>query len=513
MKKRLRPLLIFLAVVLGVSAFGVPLGNATHQILVNIGDVSAAEGNGGSCQTSTMTFTVTLTQAPGHYGSVTVNYQTANGSATGGGAGSCPNDYQSTSGSVSFSSTQTSRTINVTTFRDNTAEPNENFFVDLSSPTNATIQDGRGEGTIQNDDAPALSIDDVSQSEGNSGTTTFGFTVTSQFPNTNTMTASYATSAGTATQGAACGSGVDYLQGSGTVTFPPGTTTQPVNVSVCGDTTFEPNETFSVLLSVTGSSNATIADGTGQGTIQNDDVAPNQPPNAVDDTASTSEDTAVTITVLSNDTDPDGNALSVTQVTNPPNGSAAINGDNSITYTPDTNFNGTDSFTYTACDNGSPSLCDTATVTVTVTSVNDPPVAVDDSATTQRDGPVTINVVSNDTDVDGDSLSVTSVTDPPNGTVTNNGDGSVTYTPDPGFFGTDSFDYTISDGNGGTDSGSVTVRVNDPPVAADDAAATDEDTPVTVDVLANDTDADGDTLSVDSPTPSPTATEERTRPR
>jgi hypothetical protein len=86
------------------------------------------------------------------------------------------------------------------------------------------------------------------------------------------------------------------------------------------------------------------------------------------------------------------------------------------------------------------------------------PVAVDDTATTVNGFPVTINVLANDSDPDGDPLTVTGVTDPPNGTAVNNGDGTVTYTPDCGFFGIDSFDYTISDGQGGTDTGTVTVR-------------------------------------------------------
>jgi hypothetical protein len=86
------------------------------------------------------------------------------------------------------------------------------------------------------------------------------------------------------------------------------------------------------------------------------------------------------------------------------------------------------------------------------------PVAVDDTATTVNGFPVTINVLANDSDPDGDPLTVTGVTDPPNGTAVNNGDGTVTYTPDCGFFGIDTFDYTISDGQGGTDTGTVTVR-------------------------------------------------------
>jgi hypothetical protein len=137
-----------------------------------------------------------------------------------------------------------------------------------------------------------------------------------------------------------------------------------------------------------------------------------------------------------------------------------------------------------------------ATVTMTVDPVNDAPDAVDDSDTTDEDTPVTIDVLDNDSDVDGDGLILASVTDGSNGTVTNNGT-SVTYTPDPDFNGSDSFTYTISDGNGGSDTATVNVTVisvNDAPDAVDDSATTDEDTAVTIDVLDNDSDVDGDGL-------------------
>ena len=135
--------------------------------------------------------------------------------------------------------------------------------------------------------------------------------------------------------------------------------------------------------------------------------------------------------------------------------------------------------------------------------VNDDPVANDDTATTNEDEAVTVDVLANDTDADGDTLTIQSVTNGANGTVVNNGT-DVTYTPNADFNGTDNFSYTISDGNGGTDAATVTVTVepvNDDPVAEDDTASTDEDTAVTIDVLANDADVDvADTLTVQSVT-------------
>ena len=185
----------------------------------------------------------------------------------------------------------------------------------------------------------------------------------------------------------------------------------------------------------------------------------NDAPVAVDDSANTDEDTAVEIAVLSNDSDPDNDPLSITETTTPENGTVVINENGTITYTPNENFNGTDSFEYTITDgNGG---FDSAIVTVTVGGINDAPVAVDDSANTDQDVPVTIAILNNDSDIDGDELTVTETTTPENGTVEINPDGTVTYTPNNSFTGEDTFEYTISDGNGGTDTAIVTITVSD----------------------------------------------------
>jgi hypothetical protein len=226
---------------------------------------------------------------------------------------------------------------------------------------------------------------------------------------------------------------------------------------------------------------------------------PNSSPVAADDTATSDEDVSVNIGVLSNDTDVDGDTLSIANVTQPVNGVVVNNGAD-VTYTPNANFNGTDSFTYTVSDgNGGTS---TATVNLTINPVNDDPVAADDTVATDEDVSVLIDVLANDTDIDGDTLSVASVTQPANGLLVNNGT-SVTYIPNPNFNGTDSFTYVASDGNGGTSTATVNLTinpVNDDPVAADDTAATDEDVPVSISVLSNDTDVDGDPLTVISVT-------------
>src|SRR5439155_1200119 len=144
-----------------------------------------------------------------------------------------------------------------------------------------------------------------------------------------------------------------------------------------------------------------------------------------------------------------------------------------------------------------------ALITVTVSPANDPPVAVDDAANTAEDVPVTISALDNDSDVDGDSLTITSLS-PTNGTAVIVGGTNVVFTPATNLNGTATIGYTISDGNGGTNSALITVTVsavNDPPVAVDDAANTSEDVPVTISPLDNDSDVDGDSLTITSVSP------------
>jgi len=217
------------------------------------------------------------------------------------------------------------------------------------------------------------------------------------------------------------------------------------------------------------------------------------------------EDTAYVINVLDNDTDIDDDALTVTTAT-APNGSVVINTDGTLTYTGDTNYNGTDIITYTISDgNGGES---TATVTVGISAVNDDPIATDDTAITVDEDTASdaINVLGNDSDAaDGDTLSVAAAT-ATNGSVVINADGTLTYTGNADFNGADTITYTVSDGNGGTDTATVGVTVNptaDAPVidtAAIIAAMGDIEfggDPVTIDVLANTTDADaGSSLSI-----------------
>ena len=214
----------------------------------------------------------------------------------------------------------------------------------------------------------------------------------------------------------------------------------------------------------------TISDGNGgsdTATVNVTVTAVNDAPDAVNDTKTVAEDSGATaITVLANDSfAPDtGETLTVTAVTQPANGSATFTA-TGVSFTPNANFFGGTSFTYTVSDGNGGS--DTATVSVTVTAVNDNPTAVDDStAVMQGSSANTIDVLANDSSApDGtETLTISSVTQPANGTVAITSAGTrVTYTPAAGFNGTNTFTYTIGDGNGGSDTATVTVTVNPPP--------------------------------------------------
>lgn len=183
----------------------------------------------------------------------------------------------------------------------------------------------------------------------------------------------------------------------------------------------------------------------------------NEAVTAVDDTISAVEDMVIssTIDLDANDYDVDGDNLTVVagEFTTQEGGNILINTDGSYTYTPPANFNGTDSVNYTVTDG---EFTDVGLLTINVGAVNDATQINDDSATTDEDTSVTIDVLANDTDEDSPVSPVASVTNGSNGTVVINEDGTLTYTPDPNFSGEDSFTYTNMESNGAT----VNVTVN-----------------------------------------------------
>ncbi|ELJ9745928.1 tandem-95 repeat protein [Vibrio parahaemolyticus] len=364
-----------------------------------------------------------------------------------------------------------------------------------------------------------------------------------------------------------------------------------VSVNPDGSVTYTPNDnyvgkdTFTYIVTSGGVSEST--------TVEVNVTPVNDAPVAKDDIATTQEDTAVTIDVLPNDTDVDGDKLSIQSASVPEAQGKVEIVDGKLVFTPAENFNGDAEITYTVTDGA---LTDQATVKVTVNAVNDTPVVesniadqalaedftpytidlntafsdvdnvdgeltfsvsgnsniqvaivngiatitptadwngsetltftatdpsgesisqtvnftvapvadiVADSVTVVEDTPTIIKVLGNDT-FEGDDKVVSLDTNngPANGTVSINPDGSVTYTPNDNYHGTDSFTYIVTSG-GVSESTTVSVDVtpvNDAPVAKDDIATTQEDTAVTIDVLSNDTDVDGDKLSIQSAT-------------
>jgi VCBS repeat-containing protein len=228
---------------------------------------------------------------------------------------------------------------------------------------------------------------------------------------------------------------------------------------------------------------------------------PNVAPVAVDDAYTTSEDTLLSVDapgILSNDTDANGDELIAILITNVSHGTLTLNANGSFTYMPETNFNGTDSFTYKVNDGELDS--NVATVTITVTAVNDAPVAEDITVTTPEGTAIDITLIGSD--VDGDTLTYAIVDGPANGTVTIVGN-VVTYTPNANFNGTDSFTYKVNDGELDSNVATVTITVtavNDAPVAEDITVTTPEDTAIDITLIGSD--VDGDTLTyaiVDGP--------------
>ena len=223
---------------------------------------------------------------------------------------------------------------------------------------------------------------------------------------------------------------------------------------------------------------------------------PNSAPVAADDAAATDEDTSVLIDVLANDTDPDENALAIQQITRPPAFGVAEIADGQIRYTPNADYAGSDTLGYRITDGA---LTDEARVIVTVAPINDAPIAADDAAQTSAGVSVLVDVLANDTDVDGDMLVLASIVQTPtNGTAAIES-GQIRYTPNSTFAGADTLVYRASDGSLTADAlviVTVSAQPNAAPIATDDAAQTDEDTSVLVNVLANDSDPDDDAITL-----------------
>lgn len=310
---------------------------------------------------------------------------------------------------------------------------------------------------------PTLSIGDVTVTEGNTGNTAANFSVTLSAPATSAVTVSYSTLPGSATAGS------DYLASSGTLSFAPGERAKAISVAVVGDTLHEADETFQVQLGTP--TGATLGQARGTGTIRNDDAPLPLPPSSGDATFQKTSDWGSgfqgEVTVRNRGTMPlqdwvvefdfGGSITSIwnAQVVSHTGNHYVVKG---AQWNSTIAAGGAAIFGFVASPGSAPAS-PTNFLLRGAAPVNRSPVAWDDFATTAVGTPVTLNVLANDTDADGDTLAVTSVTQGQHGTVVRNANGTVTYTPASGFSGSDRFSYTLSDGKGGSTTGSVSITV------------------------------------------------------
>jgi glucose/arabinose dehydrogenase len=223
--------------------------------------IASASRNEEDADASELLFTVSLSAAS--TSPVSVNYATADGTAT------ATADYIPKTGTLTFAPGETTQTISIAILGDAQVEPDETFALALSNPTNATLDVAQATGTILNDDQPqalpTLSIDSVTITEGNSGTTNAVFTVTLSGSTDSPVNVNYATANDTAIASA------DYTATTGSLTFLPNERSKTIEVPILGDIQVEPNETF--VVNLTNPTSATLATAQGIGTITNDDVA------------------------------------------------------------------------------------------------------------------------------------------------------------------------------------------------------------------------------------------------
>lgn len=446
------------------------------------------EGNAGTTNAS---FSITLSETPA--ADVSVSYASMYGSATAG------TDYVYTEASVTFAAGATGpglvKTVTVAVNGDTTPEPDENFFVQLYSPTGgATIADAFGQAVIQNDDAApvTISVSDATPSpvtEGNSGTTNASFDIVVSASPSGPVTFSWATNYGTAT----ADTDYVYAQGTGTFASGTGTLTQTVTIQVKGDTTPEGDETFFLqLYDVGGATVGTTPadDGFGQATIQNDDVA--VPIISIADVTTVEGTTAQVPVTLSfappgpvtvqfvtmHNTYFDTNATAGSDYTAQAGTLSWTAGDPMLTKTIDLPLvadgspEPSERFYVQIYDPVGGNL---AAIRYGKVSISAPPTAANDSYTAVGNTKLVVEAVDpaeprrfqatgdpleNDSDPEGDTLTVSGPATTTNGgTLTLNPTGSFVYLPAVGFTGVDGFTYDLSDGNGNTVTGTVTITV------------------------------------------------------
>ncbi|SFE77550.1 VCBS repeat-containing protein [Paenibacillus catalpae] len=323
-----------------------------------------------------------------------------------------------------------------------------------------------------------------------SNTASISITITAVNDAPTADASSKTTAEDTAVSGSVTGQDID----SSTLTY--SLVTGPANGTLTfnadGTYTYTPNLNFNGTDSFTFKANDGALD-SAPATVTITVTPVNDAPGSENSTVSTAEDTPVIDKVKASDVD--GDSLTYTLVNEPDHGTLTFNQDGTFTYTPNPNYNGPDSFTFKA--NDGKLVSPEATVSITVTPVNDAPTANAGSNTTSEDQPVTGTVTGGD--VDGTTPTYVIVTEPEHGTVVLNPDGTYTYTPDPNYNGPDSFTFKANDGT--SDSAPATVdltvtAINDAPTASDDSAVVDSGLSVTDSLIAQDVDGDPLTFSV-----------------
>ena len=445
------------------SALGSSVQADTAQPEISVGDVQVGEADGF------ITFTITLSTLATQ--TVTVSYQVLSDTAL------ANADFTPVSGTLTIVAGTNTAVVRVPVTNDTVFEGNESLLINLSNPSNATIGQGSAVAVIvDNDNAPTVSlITPPTASEGSD--LVFGVTLSnaSAFSTTLPFSLGGGTASGNDMGTPTFTNGVTYNPATGTLTVPAGVTSFSVTVPTTPDTRTESTETVSL----------SVGTVTGTGSIVDNDA----PPTGSNATVTLLEDGSHAFSTTSfGFTATDGDSLAAVRIdTLPGAGSLTLNGNPvtagqviaaaslaNLVYTPAANGNGAAYAAFTFSVQDSSGDWDTApnTITLDVTPVNDAPVANADLASTAINTAINnIAVLANDTDGDGNPLSVTGATlaNPALGTVTVNPDGTLNFTPATNVTGPVVVNYTINDGQGGTTTGTLTVNVgnNTPPTGAD----------------------------------------------
>jgi len=449
-----------------------------------VDDVTMAEGNSGSRDA---VFSVVLSRPAEE--AITVDYTTV-GDTAGTAA-----DFTGASGSITFAPGQTEAGVRVPIQGDTQIEGRESFDLIVAADDPSQLAGGRagarGTGTIIDNDSsgalPVITVQDVAHSEGDSGFPDLDFQVNLSSAAASDVQVDFRTVAGTAQSD-------DFFAEEGTLTIPSGDTTGTITVEVDGDTDAEGDESFALELS--NPQGASLAGGAtslnATGTIKGDDTTP---PTAglpelrvanveVDEPASGSATATFTLSLtapagltIGGSFDVLGGTATAGTDFQTQSGSFQLSTgqisteitvpvfSDSLGENDETFVLRLDDLTNAQFGNNADQLFAIGTIRdedggpTNGGPTNQPPVAADDSGTVSAGGSVVLDVLANDSDPDGDALTIAGVDDPANGTVTLNDDGTLSYTADAGFSGTDSFTYTIDDGNGGMASASVSVSV------------------------------------------------------